>query len=166
MLSGDHALRPGQPLRPASDHARLVTTALSAAVDGPVRATPAPPDHPQEFLRFLASVVGAHPRRRLHLVVGSRAACRHPAVMAWLAREPRVTVHVSPGSASWLKTVEVFFGIAGQRGVHRDAFGSLDDLNLAIAGFLDGWTERGRPFTWTGLSAGARLRPTTFGNSP
>lgn len=163
VLTGGHALRPGQPARPATDHARLVATALSAAVGGPVRA--AVPDHPQEFLRFLASVAGAHPRRRLHLVVGSRAAYRHPAVTAWLAREPRVTVHVSPGSASWLKTVEVFFGIAGRTGVHRDAFGSLDDLNQAIAGFLDGWTERARPFSWTGLSEEARLRPTTFGRT-
>lgn len=161
VLSGDHALRPGQPVRPAPDSARHVATALSAAVDGPVRATAAPPDHPQEFLRFLAFVAGAHPRRRLHLVVGNRAAYRHPAVTAWLAREPRVSVHVSPGSASWLKMVEVFFGIAGRTGVQRDAFGSLDDLNQAITGFLNGWTERARPFTWTGPNEGPRLRSST-----
>jgi transposase len=163
VLSGDHALRPGPPARPASDPARQVATALSAAADGPIRATAAP--HPQEFLRFLADVAGAHPRRRLHLVVGNRAAYRHPAVTAWLAREPRVTVHVSPGSASWLKMVEVFFGIAGRTGVHRDAFGSLDELNQAITGFLNGWTERARPFAWTGPNDGARLRPTTFSTS-
>ena len=68
-------------------------------------------------------MTGAHPRRRLHLVVGSRAAYRHPAVTAWLAREPRVSVHVCPGPAAWLKMMEVFFGIAGRTGVHPDAFG-------------------------------------------
>jgi transposase len=161
VLAGEHALRPGKPVRPAPDPARPVATALAAAVDGPVRAATAP--HPQEFLRFLGSVAAAHPRRRLHLVVGNQAAYRHPAVTAWLAREPRVAVHVSPGSAAWLKMVEVFFGIAGRTGVHRDAFGSLDELHQAITAFLDSWTDRARPFTWTAPNEGARLRPTAAG---
>jgi transposase len=164
VLCGPHTLRPGPLARPVWDHARHVATALSAAVDDPVRPAAAP-HHPQDFLRFLGHVAGAHPRRRLHLVVGNRAACRHPAVAAWLARQPRVTVHVSPGSATWLKMVEVFFGIAGRPAVHPGAFDSLDDLNQAITAFLDGWTERARPFTWTGLSDAARLRPSTFGTS-
>ena len=149
VLCGDHALRPGHPAGPSHDHARHVATALSAAVGGPVRPV-AEPRHPEDFLRFLAQVAGTHPRRRLHLVVGSRAACAHPAVTAWLAREPRVTVHVSPGSATWLKMVEIFFGIAGRPGVHRGAFDSLDHLNQAMTAFLDGWSERPRPFSWTG----------------
>lgn len=162
VLCGAAGPRPvGRPSGPAPDSARHVATALSAAAGDPVRTAAPPPHHPQEFLRFLISVAGAHPRRRLHLVIGSRAAQRHPAVTAWLAREPRVTVHVSPGSASWLKMVEVFFGIAGRTGVHRGAFDSLDDLNQAMTAFLDGCTERGRPFAWTGLSDTARLRPAT-----
>jgi transposase len=166
VLCGPSGLRPvGRPSGPAPDHARHVATALSAAVGDPVRTAAPPPHHPQEFLRFLTSVAGAHPRRRLHLVVGSRSSYRHPAVTAWLAREPRVSVHVSPGSASWLKMVEVFFGIAGRTGVHRGAFDSLDDLNQAITAFLDGWSDRARPFAWTGLTEAARSRPATVGRS-
>jgi transposase len=168
VLCGPSPLRPVAPVRPpgpAPDHARQVATALSAAVGGPVRPAAPPPHQPQDFLRFLITVAGAHPRRRLHLVVGSRSAHRHPAVTAWLAREPRMSVHVSPGSAAWLKMVEVFFGIAGRTGVQRGAFDSLDDLNQAMTAFLDGWTERGRPFAWTGRGEAARLRPSGFGRS-
>jgi hypothetical protein len=32
-------------------------------------------------------------------------------VRAWLARNPRITLHFTPTSGSWLNLVEVFFSI-------------------------------------------------------
>jgi hypothetical protein len=39
---------------------------------------------------------------------------RAPAVRAWLARHPRVTLHVTPTSGSWLNLVETFSSITRQ----------------------------------------------------
>ncbi len=35
----------------------------------------------------------------------------HPAVRAWLARNPRIALHFTPTSGSWLNLVEIFFSI-------------------------------------------------------
>jgi hypothetical protein len=34
----------------------------------------------------------------------------HPNVKAWLAKNPRITMHFTPTSASWMNMVEIFFG--------------------------------------------------------
>jgi putative transposase len=56
-------------------------------------------------------VAAAYPRRELHVVVDNYAAHTHPAVRAWLARHPRITLHFTPTSGSWLNLVEAFFSI-------------------------------------------------------
>jgi hypothetical protein len=40
---------------------------------------------------------------------------KHPEVEAWLAKNPRVSLHFTPTSASWLKLVEVFFSVITAR---------------------------------------------------
>jgi transposase len=47
---------------------------------------------------------------------------KHPAVRAWLARNPRITLHFTPTSGSWLNMVEIFSGI-------RVIWRKLDCLN-------------------------------------
>ena len=47
----------------------------------------------QEFLRFLRQVAKAYPRRELHIVCDNYATHNHPTVKAWLARNPRITLH-------------------------------------------------------------------------
>src|SRR3954447_3897441 len=49
-----------------------------------------------------------NPRRRLHIVCDNYATHKHPTVKAWLARNPRVTLHFTPTSGSWLNLVEIF----------------------------------------------------------
>ena len=64
---------------------------------------PACPRHRhQEFLAFLKQVAKAYPRVPLHVVCDNYATHKHPAVKAWLARHPRITVHFTPTSGSWL----------------------------------------------------------------
>jgi transposase len=65
----------------------------------------------QEFLAFLRQVARAYPRRKLHIVCDNYGTHNHPDVRAWLARHPRITLHFTPTSGSWLNLVEVFFSI-------------------------------------------------------
>ena len=102
-----------------------------------------------EFLLFLKQVAKAYPRVKLHLVVDNYATHKHPTVQAWLARNPRVTMHFTPTSGSWLNMVEIFFGIITRQAIRRGTFTSVKDLIAAIETFIDGWNERCRPFTWT-----------------
>ena len=69
---------------------------------------------------------------------------------AWLARHPRITLHFTPTSGSWLNLVEIFFGIITRQAIRRrGSFDSVRELIDAIRRFIDGWNERCEPFVWT-----------------
>jgi hypothetical protein len=70
-------------------------------------------------------------------------------VKAWLARHPRITLHFTPTSGSWLNLVEIFFGIITRQAIRRGTFASVRELIEAIGRFIDGWNERCQPFAWT-----------------
>ena len=53
------------------------------------------------------------------------AAHKHPEVKAWLAANPRIHVHFTPTSRSWLNLVEVWFGIIERQAIHRGTFASV-----------------------------------------
>jgi DDE superfamily endonuclease len=61
-----------------------------------------------EFLKFLKQVAKAYPRVKLHLVMDNYATHKHPQVQAWLTRNPRITMHFTPTSGSWLNMVEIW----------------------------------------------------------
>ena len=73
---------------------------------------------------------------------------KHPAVKAWLAKNPRITMHFTPTSGSWMNLVEVFFGIITRQAIRRGTFTSVADLKAAIATYIDAWNERCQPFHW------------------
>ena len=68
---------------------------------------------------------------------------------AWLAKNPRITMHFTPTSGSWLNMVEIFFGIITRQAIRRGTFRSVKDLITGIEAFIDGWNERCHPFVWT-----------------
>ena len=70
-------------------------------------------------------------------------------VTAWLARNPRIPLHFTATSGSWLNMVEIFFGIITRQAIRRGGFTSVRDLTDAIRAFIDGWNERCQLFTWT-----------------
>ncbi len=145
-------LRPGLPEKATHDYVRPGTTTLFAALEvatGKVVDACFPRHRHQEFLAFLRQVAKAYPRRNLHLVVDNYATHKHPAVAAWLAKNPRVTLHVTPTSGSWLNMVEIFFGIITRQAIRRGTFTSVKDLIAAIGAFIDGWNDRCHPFVWT-----------------
>ena len=107
----------------------------------------------------------AYPRRKLHLVCDNYATHKHPAVKAWLARNPRITLHFTPTSGSWLNMVEIFFGIITRQAIRRGTFNSVDDLIESITAFINGWNDRCHPFVWTKdadtIIARAHRKPTS-----
>ena len=145
-------LRPGIPEKQTHDYVRHGTTTLFAALEvatGKVTDACYPRHRHQEFLRFLKKVAAAHPRVQLHIVVDNYATHKHPDVQAWLAKHPRITLHFTPTSGSWLNMVEIFFGIITRQAIRRGTFTSVKDLITAIETFIDGWNDRCQPFTWT-----------------
>ena len=145
----------GLPEKATHDYVRHGTTTLFAALEiatGKVTDACYPRHRSDEFLRFLKQVAKAYPRVKLHLVidvVDNYATHKHPTVQAWLARNPRITMHFTPTSGSWLNMVEIFFGIITRQAIRRGTFTSVKDLIAAIETYIDGWNERCQPFTWT-----------------
>jgi transposase len=145
-------LRPGLPESRTHDYVRHGTTTLFAALEvatGRVVDACFDRHRHQEFLRFLRQVAKAYPRRELHVVCENYASHKHPAVKAWLAKHPRITLHFTPTSGSWMNLVEVFFGIITRQAIRRGTFTSVADLETAIGVFIDAWNQRCQPFTWT-----------------
>jgi hypothetical protein len=139
-------------LRRTHDYVRNGTTTLFAALEmatGAVTGTCLPRHRHQEFLRFLRQVARAYPERELHLVMDNYAAHKRAEVRDWLAANPRVHVHFTPTSASWMNLVEVWFGILERQAIHRGTFRSVRDLTAKIRAFIDGWNDRAHPFAWT-----------------
>ena len=77
------------------------------------------------------------------------AAHKRPEVKAWLTANPRIRVHFTPTSGSWLNLVEVWFGIIERQAVRRGTFRSVRDLMIKIRQFINGWNDRKHPFIWT-----------------
>jgi transposase len=145
-------LRPDLPERATHDYRRHGTTTLFAALEV---ATGKVTDHcydrhrHEEFLDFLKKVARAYPRRELHVVVDNYATHTHPDVEAWLASHPRIALHFTPTSGSWLNLVEAFFSIITRQAIRRGTFRSVKDLIEAIRRFIDTWNQRCHPFVWT-----------------
>src|SRR6266511_3807715 len=145
-------LRPGLPEKATHDYRRHGTTTLFAALEVATgKVTDACYDRhgKAEFLAFLKKVARAYPRRELHVVVDNYHTHKHDDINAWLAKHPRITLHFTPTSGSWLNLVEVFFGIITRQAIRRGTFTSVKELVAAITRFIDGWNDRCHPFTWT-----------------
>jgi transposase len=144
-------LRPGRPEQRTHDYVRHGTMTLFAALEvatGKVTDQCYPRHRHREFLAFLKQVAKAYPRRQLHVVVDNYATHKHPTVAAWLATHPRVRLHFTPTSASWLNLVEVFFAIITRQALRRGDFASVEELVAAIGRFCRAWNQRCQPFVW------------------
>ncbi len=145
-------LREGLPEKATHDYKRNGTTTLFAALEVATgKVTDACYDRhgKAEFGDFLKKVARAYPRRQLHVVVDNYHTHKHPEINTWLARNPRVTLHFTPTSGSWLNLGEVFFGIITRQAIRRGSFDNVKELVDAISAFIDGWNERCHPFAWT-----------------
>jgi transposase len=145
-------MQPGHAEQRTHDYVRHGTTTLFAALEiatGKVTGVCKNRHRHQEFLAFLKHLARAYPDRELHLVMDNYAAHKHPNVRAWLGGNPRIHVHFTPTSGSWLNLVEVWFSIIERQAIHRGSFPSVRDLMIKIRAFINGWNDRCHPFIWT-----------------
>ena len=149
-------MKPGSTERRTHDYVRHGTTTLFAALEvatGKVTGLTQPRHRHQEFLRFLKHVAKAYPDdgtgTELHLVMDNYATHKKAEVRDWLAANPRIHVHFTPTSGSWMNLVEVWFGIIEKQAIHRGTFDSVRDLTTKIRAFINGWNDRAHPFVWT-----------------
>lgn len=151
--------QPGLPMKKGRcgtvthDYKRNGTTTLFAALEvlqGRVVGQCYERHRHQEFLRFLRRLDHEFPGEiGLHLVLDNYGTHKHPNVRAWLKRHPRFVCHYVPTSSSWLNLVERWFGELTSKRIRRGSFGSVTELQQAIAQFLAAWNENPKPFVWT-----------------
>jgi transposase len=165
--------QPGLPMKRGRagtmthDYKRHGTTTLFAALNvltGDVIGECMPRHRHDEFLAFLKTINRETPRDLdLHLIVDNYATHKHAAVERWLIRHPRVHLHFTPTSASWLNLVERFFGELTQKRIRRGVFKSVKELEDAIRAHLDHRNRDPKPLVWT-ASVQAILNKVRRGN--
>jgi transposase len=131
------------------DYKRHGTTTLFAALEvatGKVVDECMPRHRHQEFLKLVAK---RYPKVALHIVCDNYSTHKHANADKWLQRNPRVTLHFTPTSTSWMNLVETFFSIISRQAIHRGSFDSVAQLVDRIRTFIEAWNERCEPFVWT-----------------
>jgi len=151
--------QPGLPLKKGRcgtmthDYTRHGTTTLFAALsmlDGRVIGDCMPRHRHQEFIRFLNKIDAETPAELdLHLIVDNYGTHKHPRVLLWLRRHPRVHLHFTPTSSSWLNLVERWFRELTDKRLRRGSFWSASDLIAAIRDYLDGHNQNPKIFVWS-----------------
>jgi len=146
-------MMPTTPARATHDYVRHGTTTVFAAMDilsGAVIARNYRRHRSAEFLRFLKEVDAVTPRDlELHLVLDNYATHKTAAVKAWLLRHPRVVLHFTPTSASWLNLVERWFAELTRRKLQRSTHRSVTELERDIVTWTQNWNKDPKPFVWT-----------------
>jgi transposase len=144
-------MKPGQVARHTHDYVRNGTTDLYAALDvatGNVTHQFTERHRAIEFLDFLKLVARTYPRKELHLVVDNSSTHETKEVFAWLQKHPRIHLHFTPTSSSWMNQVETWFSLLNSRAIRRGAFKNVHSLRDAIQRFLDAWNDAAHPFKW------------------
>ena len=151
--------QPGLPLKPGRcgtmthDYIRHGTTTLFAALstlDGAVIGDCMPQHRHQEFTRFLKRIDQQTPSALdLHLIVDNYATHKHPEVQRWLRRHPRLHLHFTPTSCSWLNLVERWFGNLTQQRLRRGSFRNVKELIRVIQDYITGHNQNPRVFVWS-----------------
>ena len=85
----------------------------------------------------------------VHLVLDNYGTYKHTKVQAWPNHHPRFVRRYVLTSSSWLNLVERWFGELTSKRIRRGSFGSVPELQQAIAEFLVAWNENPKPFVWT-----------------
>ena len=145
-------VRPGLPENATHDYKRNRTTTLFAALQvatGQITDRGYERHGKAEFLDFLKLVAKTYPRRELHIVLDNYHTHKHPDINQWRQKHPRITLHFTPTSGSWLNLVEVFFGIITRQAIRRGSYDSVRQLTTAIRAFITAYNDRCQPFTWT-----------------
>jgi transposase len=139
------------------DYIRHGTVTLFAALnylDGRILSTTAAQHTHVEWLGLLKKVHRqTPPELALHLIIDNYATHKHPVVLAWLKKHPRVHLHFTPTGSSWLNLVERFFRQLTDEVVREGSFTSVADLVTAINVHLAYHNLRPTPYRWKAQGA-------------
>ena len=146
-------LKPGQVERRTHDYKRNGTRNLCAAFDvltGNVLGRVTKRHRAKEFLDFLRQVERSTPSHLdLHLILDNSSTHKTRGVKTWLSKHPRITVHFTPTSASWLNAVESWFSQLERRALYRGAFTNVKELRDAIHHYISVHNKKlAKPFVW------------------
>jgi transposase len=150
--------QPGLPIKKGRcgtmthDYKRHGTTTLFAALnvlEGVITGKCSKRHRHQEYLRFIKQLEWNTPKGLdLHLIVDNYTTHKHEKVKEWLASHPRVHVHFTPTSSSWLNLVERFFAQITQKRIRRGVFRSVIELTAAIDDYIEEYNTNPKPFKW------------------
>jgi transposase len=151
--------QPGLPLKKGRaqtmthDYKRHGTTTLFAALnvlDGKVIGQCQQRHTHAEWLKFLRKIDRETPKdKTLHLIADNYATHKHPTVQEWLVKHPRLHMHFTPTSASWMNMVERFFRDLTTERLRRGVFTSVPELQAAIDEYVAHHNTNPKPFIWT-----------------
>ena len=152
--------QPGLPLNPSRigsrthDYKRNGTASLYAAFNtltGKVIGKVAQRTNSKEFLSFLKLLNRRTPSdRQLHIILDNLSAHKTQAVQEWVVANPRVHLHFTPTSSSWLNAVESWFAQLERRALYRGVFSSVSELKAELERFIKVHnTDSAKPFKWT-----------------
>jgi len=147
-------LRPGQIERRTHDYKRHGTASLFAAFDiasGKVMSRVTKRHRSREFLAFLRQIDGnVEAHLDLHLIMDNSSTHKTKEVREFLAARPRIKVHFTPTSASWLNAVEGWFSQLERRALYRGVFSSVEALRQELRRFIEVHNrDSAKPFLWT-----------------
>jgi transposase len=146
-------MRPGQVERRTHDYARHGTTSLFAALDektGRIIGQLHRRHRSVEFRKFLDTIEAAVPATLdLHPILDNSSTHKTALIRRWLAKRPRVHLHFTPTSASWLNLVERWFAALTEKQIKRGTHASTRVLEAAIRQYIAVTNETPKPFVWT-----------------
>lgn len=146
-------MRPGQPERHTHDYVRHGTRDLFAALDvkaGTVIGEVHGSHRSEEFRHFLDTVdARTPPEFDLHLILDNASTHKTELIKRWVLRHPRVHLHFTPTSASWINLVECWFSLLQRRAIARAEFTSPEALEAALHAYITATNADPKPFVWT-----------------
>src|SRR6185295_16383754 len=150
--------RPGLPIKKGRcgtmthDYKRNGTTTLFAALstlDGKVIGSCMPRHRHQEWLKCLKQIDRETPtQKQIPLVADNYSTHKHATVLRWLGRHPRIRLHFTPTSASWLNMVERFFRDLTEKQISRGVFRNVSELEATILSAIEQHNIDPKPFIW------------------
>jgi transposase len=150
--------QPGLPLgighirTKTHDYTRHGTVTLFAALnylDGKIISRTASRHTNRQWLDFLKQIDReTPPLLDLHLIVDNYATHKHPTVNQWLAKHPRIHLHFTPTSSSWMNMIERFFRDLTVDVVREGSFGSVKELVNDINAYLAERNNAPRRYIW------------------
>lgn len=134
------------------DYIRHGTTTLFAALDY-ATGNVIHPHHRRhthrEWLAFLKQLESSTPKGlSIEIIADNYATHKHEKVLKWLEKHPRVHVHHTPTSSSWMNLVERFFGEITRDCIRDGSFSSVAELEKANDTYIARHNEAPKRFVW------------------